>query len=68
VAAKGSLNAVAEFSAALTLIWWAEKSGGRHCLPNLLGLLAMLLVSTHSDRTLERRYHMTTFIALGAVN
>ena len=36
-------------------------------IPNLLGLLAMLLVSIHSDRTLERRYHMTTFIALAGV-
>jgi ACS family tartrate transporter-like MFS transporter len=27
-------------------------------VPNLLGLIAMILVSRHSDRTLERRYHM----------
>jgi MFS transporter, ACS family, tartrate transporter len=36
-------------------------------IPNLLGLLAMLLVSGHSDRTLERRYHMTASIALAGV-
>jgi len=36
-------------------------------IPNLLGLIAMLLVSGHSDRTLERRYHMTTSIALAGV-
>jgi ACS family tartrate transporter-like MFS transporter len=29
-------------------------------IPNLLGLIAMMLVSRHSDRRLERRYHMTT--------
>ena len=28
-------------------------------IPNLLGLIAMIIVSRHSDRTLERRYHMT---------
>lgn len=33
-------------------------------IPNLLGLTAMILVSQHSDRTLERRYHMA---ALGAL-
>ena len=27
-------------------------------IPNLLGLIAMILASRHSDRTLERRYHM----------
>jgi len=36
-------------------------------IPNLLGLIAMLLVSGHSDRTLERRYHMTASIALAGV-
>jgi MFS transporter, ACS family, tartrate transporter len=36
-------------------------------IPNLLGLLAMLLVSGHSDYTLERRYHMTASIALAGV-
>lgn len=33
-------------------------------IPNLLGLIAMILVSWHSDRTLERRCHMG---ALGAL-
>jgi ACS family tartrate transporter-like MFS transporter len=27
-------------------------------IPNLLGLMVMMLVSRHSDRTTERRYHM----------
>ena len=27
-------------------------------IPNLLGLIAMILVSRHSDRALERRHHM----------
>ncbi len=34
-------------------------------IPNLLGLIAMILVSRHSDRTLERRYHMAATGALG---
>lgn len=34
-------------------------------VPNLLGLIAMIIVSRHSDRTLERRYHMAASIALG---
>ena len=33
-------------------------------IPNLFGLIAMIVVSRHSDRTLERRYHMA---AAGAV-
>src|SRR6516164_7557225 len=33
-------------------------------VPNLVGLIAMILVSRHSDRTLERRYHLA---ALGAL-
>lgn len=36
-------------------------------IPNLLGLIAMILVSRHSDRTLERRYHMATVGALAGV-
>jgi ACS family tartrate transporter-like MFS transporter len=32
--------------------------------PNLVGLIAMILVSRHSDRTLERRYHLATLGAL----
>jgi len=35
--------------------------------PNLLGLIAMILVSRHSDRTLERRYHMATLGAIAGV-
>ena len=29
-------------------------------IPNLLGLIAMMMVSRHSDRALERRYHMAS--------
>jgi MFS transporter, ACS family, tartrate transporter len=33
-------------------------------IPNLLGLIAMILVSRHSDRTRERRHHMAAAEAL----
>jgi MFS transporter, ACS family, tartrate transporter len=33
-------------------------------IPNLLGLISMIIVSRHSDRTLERRYHMATSVAV----
>lgn len=33
-------------------------------IPNLAALIAMILVSGHSDRTLERRYHIATSSAL----
>ena len=36
-------------------------------IPNLLGLIAMILVSRHSDRTLERRYHMGASVALAGI-
>ena len=36
-------------------------------IPNFLGLIAMILVSRHSDRTLERRYHMATAAALSGI-
>ena len=36
-------------------------------IPNLLGLIAMLLMSGHSDRTLERRYHMAAAAALSGI-
>jgi MFS transporter, ACS family, tartrate transporter len=36
-------------------------------IPNLLGLIAMVLVSRHSDRTLERRYHMAASVALAGI-
>ena len=36
-------------------------------IPNLLGLIAMILVSRHSDRTLERRYHMVASVALAGI-
>jgi ACS family tartrate transporter-like MFS transporter len=35
-------------------------------IPNLASLIAMILVSRHSDRTLERRYHMAALDALAA--
>ena len=36
-------------------------------IPNLVALIAMILVSRHSDKTLERRYHMATLDALAGV-
>ena len=36
-------------------------------IPNLLGLIAMILTSRHSDRTLERRYHMAASVALAGI-
>ena len=36
-------------------------------VPNLLAFVAMILVSRHSDRTLERRYHMAALGALGGI-
>ena len=35
--------------------------------PNLFALTAMILVSRHSDRTLERRYHMASLGALAGI-
>src|SRR5262249_7219443 len=34
---------------------------------NLLGLIAMIFVSQHSDRTLERRSHMAASLALAGI-
>ncbi len=36
-------------------------------IPSLLGLIAMILVSRHSDRTLERRHHLATLDALAGI-
>lgn len=36
-------------------------------IPNLLALIAMILVSRHSDRTLERRYHIASLSALAGI-
>jgi len=36
-------------------------------IPNLLGLVAMVVASRHSDRTLERRYHLATLSALAGI-
>jgi MFS family permease len=36
-------------------------------IPSFLGLIAMILVSRHSDRRLERRYHMATAAALSGI-
>jgi MFS transporter, ACS family, tartrate transporter len=36
-------------------------------VPNLLGLIVMILVSRHSDRVLERRYHIATLGALAGI-
>ena len=49
----------------------AEKSntvlGFMVMIPNLLGLIAMILVSRHSDRTNERRLHMAAASALAGI-
>ena len=36
-------------------------------IPNFIALITMILVSRHSDRTLERRYHMATLDALAGI-
>jgi MFS transporter, ACS family, tartrate transporter len=36
-------------------------------IPNLLSLVAMILVARHSDRTLERRYHMAATTVLAGI-
>src|SRR5215469_4532794 len=36
-------------------------------IPNLLGLITMIVVSLHSDRTLERRYHMAALVAFAGI-
>jgi ACS family tartrate transporter-like MFS transporter len=36
-------------------------------VPNLVGLIAMIVASRHSDRTLERRYHMAASVALAGI-
>ena len=36
-------------------------------VPNLVGVIAMVLVSRHSDRTLERRYHLAALGALAGI-
>jgi ACS family tartrate transporter-like MFS transporter len=36
-------------------------------IPNLLGLIAMIATSRHSDRTLERRYHLAASVALAGI-
>jgi ACS family tartrate transporter-like MFS transporter len=36
-------------------------------IPNLLGLIAMVIVSRHSDGTVERRYHMATSVAVAGI-
>jgi len=36
-------------------------------VPNLAALVAMILLSRHSDRTLERRFHMATLGALAGI-
>jgi len=36
-------------------------------IPNMLGLVAMVLVSRHSDRTLERRYHLAGCVLLAGI-
>jgi hypothetical protein len=36
-------------------------------IPNVVGLIAMIIASHHSDRTLERRYHMAALDALAGI-
>ena len=36
-------------------------------IPNLLAAIAMIIASRHSDRTLERRYHMAALDALAGI-
>jgi MFS transporter, ACS family, tartrate transporter len=36
-------------------------------IPNVVGLIAMIVASRHSDRTLERRYHMAASVALAGI-
>lgn len=36
-------------------------------VPNLVGLIAMVIVSRHSDRVLERRYHMAVGVTLAGM-
>ena len=36
-------------------------------IPNFLGLIAMILMSRHSDRTLERRHHMATTATVAGI-
>jgi ACS family tartrate transporter-like MFS transporter len=36
-------------------------------IPNLVGLIAMIIVARHCDRTLERRYHMAAAGALAGI-
>ena len=63
-----------------TLSFWApqllKSASGQHSnsvvgvlimIPNLVGILAMVLVSRSSDRLLERRYHAAIPALLGAV-
>ena len=62
------------FSFWLPQILKSALSGGSNAvvgflvaIPNLLGLAAMIIVSRHSDRVLERRYHMATSVALAGI-
>ncbi|MEG0488381.1 MAG: MFS transporter, partial [Acinetobacter sp.] len=46
----------------------SAKIGLLVAIPNLLGVIAMLLICRHSDKTQERRWHLTacfTVIAIG---
>jgi len=36
-------------------------------IPNLFGVIAMIIVSRHSDRTVERRYHIAASVALAGI-
>jgi MFS transporter, ACS family, tartrate transporter len=44
-----------------------SKVGLLVMIPNVLGLIAMILMSRHSDRVLERRYHMAAASAVAGI-
>ena len=57
---------------AYTFSFWLPQMmksvlAGASAIPNLAGLIAMIIVSRHSDRTLERRYHMAAAGALAGI-
>lgn len=45
----------------------ATEVGLLVALPNLIGAIAMILISRHSDKTQERRWHIVACFALGVI-
>lgn len=68
----------ASYSLASTIVFWSpsviqsagvadvRSVGMLSAIPFLVGALAMLVVSSHSDRTLERRWHAAVSLAVAA--